>query len=437
MRRLAEILVGSRGESLSARLLGNTSWLVLDRLVRLGSGLLVGVWVARYLGPSRFGLLNYAQALVGLLAVLGALGLERIVVRDLVAKPEAKGEVLATAMSLRLVGGAFAWLASVALVILLNPDSRESWGLVAILGGSVLFQASDVFDYWFQSRIESRHVVLARSSAYLVATGARVGLILLQAPLLWFAMVLTLEALLAAGTLTYAYLRAGESFSRWRVEWSRARALLMESWPLVLSGLAVVVYLRIDQLMLQSLSGPEAVGIYSASVRLSEIWYFVPMAVVSSAMPSIVEAKKLGVLTYEARNMQLFRALVIMSLVISLAVSLAGPWVIQALYGETYASATPVLVVHAWTLLFVSLSASQGPWMVTEGLTMMVLRRALAGALVNLVLNLLFLRKYGPMAAAVNTLVAQTVAAVFVNAFSRRSRPMFLMQMRALLFWRA
>jgi PST family polysaccharide transporter len=410
---------------------------MVDRVVRMGFGLVVGVWVARYLGPSRFGLLNYSQALVALLTVFGTLGLERVVVRDLVREPEHRGEILATALVLRTAGGMAAWAASIGLAVLLNPHEPATWGLVAILGGGIFVQSSDVIDYWFQSRVESKYSVIARNGAFLATAGLRVVLILLRASLVWFAVAMTVEMVLAAVGLTAIYLHRKQTFADWRPNGHRMAGLLRDAWPLVLSGMAVMIYMRIDQLMLQSMSGPASVGIYSATVRISEVWYFVPVAVVSSAMPNIVEGKRLGQEIYVSRNMKLFRALVVMSLTVSVLLSLVGSWVVVRLYGPAYAEAGPILAVHAWTSIFVALSISQGPWMVAEGYTMMALRRSASGAALNLVLNFLFLRKYGCMAAALNTLAAQAFAAIFVNSFTARSRPIFRMQMRALVFWRA
>lgn len=415
----------------------NASWLMLDRVVRMGFGLVVGVWVARYLGPSGFGVLNYAQAVVALLTVLATLGLERVVVRDLVQEPHRKGEILATAFLLRLIGGAVAWGASVLLAALLNPREPAVWGLVAILGAGIVVQASDVIDYWFQSRVESKYAVIAKNMAFLVTVGLRVGLILMHAPLVWFAVALTVEMVLAGIGLGAMFLHRKQTFIDWKVGNRRMVDLLREGWPLVLSGVAVMIYMRIDQLMLQSLSGSASVGIYSAAVRISEVWYFIPVAIVSSATPSIVEGKRLGEEIYRQRNMALFRVLVGLSLVVSIALSLSASWVVVRLYGPEFAEAGPILAIHAWTSLFVALSISQGPWMVAEGYTVMALRRALGGAALNLVLNFAFLPRYGCLAAALNTLVAQAFAAIFVNAFTARSRPIFRMQMRALLFWRS
>jgi PST family polysaccharide transporter len=419
------------------RIFWNSSWLFVDRAIRMGFGLVVGVWIARYLGPAEFGLLNYSQAIVALVTILASLGLERIVVRDLVLEPEAKGEILATALTLRVVGGLVAWGASVGLALVLNPASPRIWGLVAILGGGILAQAADVVDYWYQSRTESKYPVLAKNGAFLVTVLLRVGLILAKAPLVWFAAALTLELALAALALVLVYRGTGGTFLGWRPRRLRAGRLLRESWPLILSGLAVMLYMRIDQLMLQRLSGEAAVGIYSAAVRISEVWYFVPVAIVASAAPAIVEGKQLGEAVYRQRNMKLFRSLVALSLGVSVLLSLASGLIVRRLFGEAYAAAGPVLAIHAWTSVFVALAIAQGPWMVAEGFTMMALRRALAGALVNTVLNLLFIPKYGFLAAAFNTLVAQAFAATVVNVFSARSRPIFYMQLRALRFWRA
>jgi PST family polysaccharide transporter len=215
------------------------------------------------------------------------------------------------------------------------------------------------------------------------------------------------------------------------VDWTWAKSLLKDGWPMVLSGLAVMIYMRIDQVMLGQMKGDHEVGIYSAAVRISEVWYFIPLAITSSVAPSITAAKQLGEAFYYRRILKLFRLMVLLALVIALPVTfLATPMVVR-LFGAPFASAGPILSLHIWAAVFVFLGVAQGPWIVTEGLMKVSLNRTVAGGLINVGLNVYLIPRYGGLGAAVATLVAQIVSTLLMNAVDPRTRRIFWMELQA------
>ena len=287
----AFIRVRLEGRAGVQRVAVNVIWLFADRMVRLGVGLLVSVWVARYLGPAQFGVLSYAVAFVGLFGFFSTLGLDSIVVRDIVRAPQNAKETIGTAFALKLSGAIVTLIVSVSIVPLLRPGDPAMIGLVAIIAAGTLFQSFDVIDFWFQSQVQSKYTVYARNTAFLIIAVVKVILIQLQAPLTAFAYVSLAEITLSAIGLVMAYQLTGQTIRLWRAGLARARALLSASWPLILSSIAVWTYMRIDQVMLGTLNDDHALGIYAAAVRLSEIWYFIPVAIVNSVFPAIVRSK--------------------------------------------------------------------------------------------------------------------------------------------------
>src|SRR3989442_528209 len=208
---------------------------------------------------------------------------------------------MGTAFVLKLAVGLLTFLLAVATIAWIRPQDSITIGLVMIVAGGVLFQAFDTIDFWFQSQVQSKYTVYARDAAFLLVTGVKIVLILEQAPLIAFAWAMLAEVVVGAIGLVAVYWGTGHLLKEWQVSIQRAKMLLSDSWPLILSGLVIVVYMRIDQVMLGEMKGAEAVGIYSAAVKLSEVWYFIPMAIVSSVFPSIIEAKKLSEKLYYDR----------------------------------------------------------------------------------------------------------------------------------------
>lgn len=418
------------------KILVNTSWLFGDRILRFGVGIIVGAWIARYLGPSQFGQFNYAIAFVALFIPFANLGLDSIVVRNIVQDPNPNhvNEILGSAFLLKILGGIIVVFATVFGVILLRPGDSVMQLIVAALAISTVFQAFDIIDLLFQSKVQSKYTVMARMGAYLVTALIRIVLILIKAPLITFALANFAEVLLGAFGLVVIYLQTDGVFSRWKPSLKQAKGLLRDSWPLILSGFAIMLYMKIDQIMLGSLANDKAVGIYSAAVRLSELWYFIPMAIVTSTFPAIVAAKQMGADTYETRIQKLFNLMTGLAYVIALPMTFLSSIVVVALYGTSYAEAGPILAVHIWAGISVFLGVARESWMTSEGLMKYSFITTLGGAVTNIALNYVLIPIYGPMGAAIATVVAYTVAGFAMCFVFRATRPVAKMMAKALIF---
>jgi polysaccharide transporter, PST family len=414
-------------------IIANTGWLFADRILRMGMGLFVGVWVARYLGVEQFGIFNYATAFVALFSTLSTLGLDAIVVRSIVREPEKRAEILGTAFWLKLFGGVTALVLAVSSIIVVRHDDQLTISLVAILSSVGIFQAFDTIDLWFQSQVQSKYTVIAKNTAFVITALVKVALISFHAPLIAFAWAGLGEVSLGAIGLIISYRVRG--YSPWLWPWSLplAKTLLKESWPLILSGVTIMIYMRIDQIMLGQMVGDKAVGLYSAATRISEVWYFIPTAIASSVSPAIYAAKEVSEALYYQRIKQLIRMLVLISLVISVPMSLMSFKLITILFGNGYAEAGKILAIHIWASLFVFMGVATSPWFIAEGLTEFSFHRTLIGAVVNVVLNFLLIPSYGGIGAAIATVISQAFAAFFSNATHPKTRKLFYLQIKCLL----
>lgn len=398
----------------------------------MGVGLFVGVWVARYLGPDRFGLLNYAAALVGMFGVIGGMGLQGIVVRDIVQTPSEAGETLGTAAVLQLMGGLVAYGLMLVTIFWLQPDEQLAKALVAILGLAVLFNAGEVATFWFQAQVESKYTVLVQNGVFALFVIVKVFLILQSAPLVAFAWASTAEAALVAVLMLLVLNLRGYKLQQMKVTLERSVALVKEGWPLILSSLAVMVYMKIDQVMLGQMVGEEAVGVFSAAVRLSEVWYFIPLAIVASVFPAILEAKKQGEIFYYKKLQDLYDGLVGFAILVAIPMTFLSSWVVTTLFGDQYAAAGPVLAIHVWAAIFVFLGVASGQWFIAEKQQILSLQRTGLGAVVNVGLNLLLIPDFGPVGAATATVTSQATAAWLFDLAQPVTRKMFVMKTKSL-----
>ena len=416
------------------KIITSAGWLFADKISRMGVGLIVGAWVARYLGPAQFGVLNYALAFVFLISPLASLGLDRIVIRNILRDPSRKEETLGTSFLLKLISGISTLFLSIIIIVIVRPEDRLVQVLVAITALSMVVQAFDVIDFWFQSKTQAQNVVYARNAAFLTISLLKILLIVSSAPLVWFAWAFFAEIAIAAIGLMFYYRRDGQTLKAWRANCEQARSLLSDSWPLILSGLSIMIYMRIDQIMLGELSGNRAVGIYSAVTKISEVWYFVPTVIVSSLFPTLIRIRTQDEQMYYRRLQKLFSLMTILAIGISIPVTFLSTKIMAMLFGDNFADGGGILAVHIWASLFVFLSVVQGQWDVSEDLTRLRFWRTSAGALINIVLNFILIPRYEAMGAAVATVISYACSAYLLNTFHWKTRPIFIQQTRSLFF---
>jgi len=401
------------------RAVGNTGWLLFERLVRLIIGLSVGAWVARYLGPARFGELAYVLSFIAFFQIVADLQADGFIIRDLAQEQLSAGEVLGTAFSMRLAVGALAWLTAVAGMALFHPGDRQLILMTALVGASLVFQASDTVDYWFQSQSKSKRTVQAKLVSYLVSNGVKVGLLLVKAPLAAFAAVISLEAATLALALAVSY-RGYPTPERWRAQRAEARRLFGLCWPFLLSGLMVTAYMRIDQIMLKEMLGEKQLGIYAAALPLAQVWNIIPTTLVTSLAPFVARRKSRGEAEYREALVIIFRVFAIVSLLGAGLTALASPWIVQLLYGVEYQDSAAVLGRLVFVIVFGFQGVAQTLWVINDNLRGVNLASTTLAALVNICCNALFIRQFGILGAVYSCLLAQAVSVVLVPCLMRR-----------------
>jgi O-antigen/teichoic acid export membrane protein len=414
--------------------IGNTGWLFADRLLRMGVGLFVGVWIARYLGPSQYGILNYASSFVALFSAIALLGLEAIIVRDIVRYPERESEILGTTFFLRFFAGLLSYLVAVGAIFVMRPDDRVSHLLVGVMGWVLVFGSFDTIDLWFQSKVRSKYVVYAKNAGFLLAAALRIAFIVTKAPIVYFAVANVAEIGFGAIGLLIVYKRSGQSISHWKKSMDLARQLFTESWPLLLSGIVFMVYLRIDQVLLGQLADAHEVGVYAAAVRVAEIWFFIPAAIVSSVFPNIVRTKDNDENEFYGRLQKLYNLLAFIGYAIAIPGSLVAGLVIKLLFGAPYAAAAPMLILLLWSDVFAILAVARNSYLLAMNWSWVLSLMVLAGAVSNVLLNLVLIPRYGGIGAALASLVSYWIAAHGACYFYAPLRRTASMLTRALLY---
>lgn len=418
--------------SSAQRVRSNVFWLLADRSWRLILNIAVLGIVARHLGVAEFGRLNYAASLAAIFAPLASLGLEGLVVRELVRRPEEWRTLLGTAAGLRL-GGGFIALLGVGVVGFGHRDGHELALLAMLVACGFMPQALEVTDLWFQKEIQSRSSAIARGVAALLGAGVKLKLVQMNAPITWFALAFGLDLVLAATALACAYQQQGGRLSQWRFCPATARQLLRESAPIIGAGLLVAVYLRVEQVLVREVLGDGAAGVYFAAARLAEQWLVLPGLMVTSIYPLLVGSQSGDPAQHTGRMQQLFDALTMLGLGIALGVTLLGPWIVPVIFGEKYRTAVPVLQVLAWTAPIIFNGAARAQFFLLERLTVYHVPSALLGIAVNVTVGLWALPRYGPVGAAASACVGYLFSAYLTAWLFPPLRACARLQTRAFL----
>jgi O-antigen/teichoic acid export membrane protein len=392
------------------KIIRNIGWLSAERLIRMALSFVVGVYVIRYLGPEQFGKLSYSTSFVFLFLAITKLGLDEIVVRNLVKQEDTSAKILGTAFVLKLIGCVLAFFIVSAGIIVSTDDWLVRW-MTIIIAFSMIFTCFDILDLWFQSQVLSKSIAIVRSIQFAISSLAKLGFIWFQLPLISFAYLFVADTIIRAIGMTWVYLKDQQQLvGRWQLDKSVAVDLLLNSWPLILSGAMVTINMNIDQVMLGNMSTSEELGNYAAAVKFSEVWYFIPTVICSSVFPAIVQAKQQSRVEYYAKMQRLYDFMSFLSLSIALVVAFTSKNILTSLLGAEYSSAGTILILHIWSGIFIFFGVARGNWLVIEDMTRLSLITQLMGAVTNVVLNLFLIKQYGAIGAAIATLISYAVS---------------------------
>lgn len=409
----------------------NTGWLMLGKILSL----IVGIFIAKFLGPHDFGDLSFAVAFTAIIAAVGTLGLDSFIIREILHQPAKRDEVMGTAFWMRIGVSIFLVPASVLIYLffrsLADQQGAELTLVITFCASALFFKAFNIIDSYFQSQVRSKFVVQVQNICLIISSLIKISFVLLKLPLVYFAFALVLDGLMLSVGLVIIYHRENLQIKAWVFNTSRAKSLLSQSWPLILSAVMVTLYMQIDILMLKYFAGSTEAGIYSAAARISEAWYFIPVAIVTSVFPAIIHARKTDIARYQKRLQNLYDLLVAISLPVALIVSLGADTFIRLVYGEQFDGAGVMLSIHIWSGIFVFLGSASGQYLLAEGFTMISFYRTAIGAIANILLNLWLIPMYGGLGASAATLIAYFIATFSILLYSK-TRQQGLMVLKSL-----
>ncbi len=399
--------------------LSNFSWLFIDKVSRLFLVLVAEILLARHLGPGQFGILSYALAIYSLLLVISSFGIDNLLIKELVGLSSNQNELLTSAIVIKSLGGFFAFSFT---IIWVNWFANDIWLPVLLIGVGHLFHWLKVFELFFQSQNKFKNVAIATSGVSLLFFLLKIAFIHQKYSLIVFTCVYLAELICTGIVIFVLFIKNNKLQIKLNSETLRQQAKM--GLPFVLSGAAVSIYMKIDQIMLQEMVNNEAVGIYAAATKLSEGWYFIGGILTSVMAPTVYryrlenESKYFDILKKMVAYLLLIGALILAFTV------LFSEYLVNIVYGEQYLGAAEILQVHVWAIFFIYLGCVQGIYWVAEGLPKVFLFQTLLSAILNIVLNLYLIPIYSGLGAAWATLISYGFPIVLMPYFFKGARPL-------------
>lgn len=412
----------------------NTFWMLLEKFFRIITSLIVGVWVARYLGPSQYGAFQFAFSIVSIFSAVATLGLDEIVVRELVKDKNNKEVLLGTSFVLKLIGAGASILLLLSSIQFLDNDEIIN-KMILVIGFSTLFHSFNVIDLFFRSEVVSKYATYANFFSLLFASIVKIILILAGAPLISFAVVVIFESLILA--MGYVYFLWISPFKiplkTWKFDLLIAKNLLSDSWPLIFASMVLMIQSRIDQVMLKELSSTAEVGYYSVALRIIEMLAFLPALLQNSFLPSLVNSKKISEALYQDRQLNYYRLNFLLFLITAIPIYFFSDLIISVLYGKEYVAAIPILAFMSFRIFFNNMGIARSGFINVENLYKYSMFTMILGTIVNIVLNYFLIPQYFSMGAVFSTIISFSVTLFVVDLFYSKTRGNVILQIKSML----
>lgn len=408
MNKLKHRIIEKWGEAGFQRYFSNIGWLFFSRILGMLIAFFVTAIVARYLGPEKYGTLMYAVSFVGLFSFLASLGIDQIMYREIIKNPEKEAEILGTSFILKIIGGFLALCITLIFSLFFTENILEK-KLILIISISYIFQAFNILNYVFQARVENKKLSYITITTTIILSLLKLGIVFSNKGILFLSTVLVIEPIIYGLFFIFYYSKYFGNIRKWSFNVNTAKNIINASLPLMFSSVFVIIYSRIDQVILKNYINTEAVGLYSSAVSLSEVWYFIPTIIVSALFPSIINSQKNNTRTYGKRIIKLTLFLIGISSFIAIVGTVFAKPILNLVFGIDFISAYKALQLYIWSGVGISIGTVIIQYLVAEKLSLVILYISIIGMVLNVTLNIILIPKYGIDGAALATLVSYTV----------------------------
>lgn len=412
------------------RVVTNASWIIVCRVFQAILNMVISMMTARYFGPSNYGLINYAAAIVAFFVPIMQLGFRSTLVQEYVNNSAAEGEILGTSTILNVISSVLCIIGVVSFVLITNGNEKETIIVCLLYSIMLLFQATEMIQYWFQAKLLSKYTSIVSLCAYAVVSIYKIILLATERNIYWFAIANAVDYFVISVCLFLVYRKLGNSRLDFSLE--MAKKLLNKSKYYIVSSMMVTVFGHIGSIVLEFYLDKEAVGFYTAAITCAGMTSFIFNALIDSARPIVLSYKQKNQQKYQQSMMGLFSVIIYISIVQSVVICIFAKLIIVILYGRAYMEAVLPLRIVAWYTIFSYLGPVRNIWILAEEKQKYLWVINLSGALVSIVLNFMFIPDMGVSGAAFAALVTQIFTNVLIGYFIQPIRECNKLMFRSL-----
>lgn len=410
----------------------NASWMILGKIIQMIISFFVGIFTARFLGPSNYGIINYASAYIAFFTCFCKLGINSILIKKLIDNPKKEGEILGSSVFMMFLSTLASIVIILCVVSIADANDPTVFAVTFLCAIGLIFNIFDIFNLWFQSKLKSKVTAIISLIAYSCTAIYKIILLILQKDVTWFAFSMSLDYMIVAFLLLYSYKKYGGQ--KLTFSFSQSKSLLSMSYHFILPSLMVAIYGYTDKFMLKQMLGSADVGYYSTATNICSMWTFVLSAIIDSMIPGIMEAHNKDKEEYIRKNKMLYCIVFYICMFVSVFFTVFADFIISILYGAQYSPAVMPFRIITWYTAFSYLGVARNSWFVCENKQKYLKYIYFSSALSNIVLNLILIPVWGASGAALASLLTQIITIIVVPFFIKGTRQNSIMIIQAIFF---
>lgn len=401
-----------------------------DYIFSLTASLIIGIAVARYLGPEMYGIIAFATAVYAVSVIIVSLGIDDIIMKDMMQQAEKQGSIQGSALFVKFAA-AFLVYAVVFIYCIINYSGEKLYS-VLIIAGAVLFQPLSVFSCIFLINAQAKYTSIARMASYTLSSLLKIVLIILKAPVTYFAFAVFIDYAVLYLTVVLMYKYKKYTVSNWHIDTSYIKYILKSAVTLFAAVLFYTFYQKITVIIISSMYSDYTSGIYSAAIRLTEIWYMVPAVLMTAFYPAVVKAKQISEEEYNKRIKTLFYVTTIPFILMAFFAAILSPLIIKILYGEKYIESSIVLSLTIWSVPFISFYIISSKWFILENKVKHLLLRSVLSFILIIVLNYILGSMYYLEGFSLALLISSFISFFLTDLFFKDTRSLFFIKLSSM-----
>jgi len=412
---------------------GNFIWLLADKILKMTVVMGVNIWMWNYIGTVQKGAWDYVIAIVTMLSPLASLGIDSIVIRDMVLSPEKTPRLLGASFILKLWGGILLTLFATLFVYFRRPDEPLLLYFVLITASSNIFLAFDSIDLYNQTHLLSKYTVLSKSIGYIFTSILKVVFIIQGASIIAFVWTQFFEFAIGAMLMIFWYHKRGERITSWNLDMTTAINLLRLSWPMIITSFLMFVQQNIEMLFISDWLGDSELGVYSTASRFITLFGFIPMIIYSTVAPEINKAKAINEALFRFKLLRVYQIMFMVSIAIIAGCFLLGPTVINLFLKPEFKAAGLYMGIMSIRMIFVNYGVAKSLYMINNNLYKYFMITGVVGVVVNIGLNYLWIPQFGTYGAIWSSIVSLLISIILIDGVYSKTRPNFFIMLRSMV----